>query len=103
MTGLQRAAQERSMQMAEAVAKVKAEILVVENKIKMQTELKNKSETVIMNAKKKMNDTVEESVCYLREHQKEMNDKFRGIDEAEQRQHAVRLEDMERIATELKK
>ncbi|XP_044170499.1 E3 ubiquitin-protein ligase TRIM71-like [Acropora millepora] len=102
MTGLKKAAQERSMQMAEAVAKVRAEILVVENKIKMQTELKNKSETVIMNAKKKMNDTVEESVRSLLEHQKKMNDKFRGIDEAERRKHAVRLEDMERIATELK-
>ena len=48
MTDAQKAAQEQKMQMAEAVAKVEAEILVYENEIKQQTELKNKNKTDIM-------------------------------------------------------
>ena len=102
MTDMQKAAQEHKLKMAEVVAKVKAEILLYEDQIKKQTELKNQNITDIMNAEKKMTDTVKELIRDLREHEKKMKDKFRDIYEAEQKQHAARLENLELINTQLK-
>ena len=62
MTDAQKAAEEQKLQMAKVVAKVKAEILLYENEIKQQTELKNKNKTDIMKAEKKMTDTMEELI-----------------------------------------
>ena len=98
----QKAAKEKKLQMAEAVDRVKAEILVYENEIKKQTELKNKNMTDIKNAEKKMTCTVEGLIRDLREHERKMKDKFRDIYEAEQKQHATRLEKLELITTQLK-
>ena len=98
----QKAAQEQKMQMAEAVAKVKAEIHVYENEIKKQKELRSKNITNVMNAEKNMTDTVEELIRDLREHEKKMKNKFRDIYEAEEKQHATRLENLELITTQLK-
>ena len=50
----------------------------------------------------KMTSTVEELIRNLREHEKKMKDKFRDIYQAEQKQHAVRLENLELINTQLK-
>ena len=102
MADLQKAAQEQKTQMAEGVAKLKAEILLCENEIKKQTEVKDKNMTDIMNAEKKMTDSVEEWIRDLREHEKKMKDKFRGIYEAEQKQHESKLENLEQIITQLK-
>ena len=98
----QKAAKEKKMQMAEAVDRVKAEILVYENEIKKQTELKNKNMTDIKNAEKKMTCTVEGLIRDLREHERKMKGKFRDIYEAEQKQYATRLEKLELITTKLK-
>ncbi|XP_029206879.2 E3 ubiquitin-protein ligase TRIM71-like [Acropora millepora] len=98
----QKAAQEQKVQMTDAVAKVKAEILVYEHKIKKQTELKDKNIADIMNAESKMTNTVEELIRDLRAHEKKMKLKFRDIYEAEQKQHATRLENLELITTQLK-
>lgn len=49
-----------------------------------------------------MTDTVEKLIGDLREHEKKMKDKFRDIYEAEQKQHAARLENLELITTQLK-
>jgi len=73
-----------------------------ENEIKKQTELKDKNVTDIMNAEKKMTDLVEEWIRDLREHEQKMKQKFREIYEAEQKQHATRLENLELITTQLK-
>ena len=62
MTDTQKAAEEQKLQMAEVVAKVKAEILLYEEQIKKQTELKNKNIAEIRNAEKKMTDTDRKSV-----------------------------------------
>ena len=97
-----KAVQEQKIQMMEAVDKVKAEILVYENEIKTQTELKDENTTDIMKAEKKMTDTMEELIRDLREHEDEMKDKFRDIYQAEQNQHATRLEKLELITTQLK-
>ena len=102
MTDTQKAAQEQKMQMVEIVAKMKAEILMYENEIKKQTELKHKNITDIMNAESKMTETVEELIRDLREHEKKMKDKFRDIYVSEQKQHSTRLENLELITTQLK-
>ncbi|XP_015765563.1 PREDICTED: E3 ubiquitin-protein ligase TRIM71-like [Acropora digitifera] len=102
MTDIQKAAKEQKLQMAEVVAKVKAEILLYEHQITKQTELKNQSEADIINAEKKMTASVEELIRDLREHEKKMKDKFRDIYKAEQKQHAARLENLELVNTQLK-
>ena len=102
LTDMQKAAQEQKMQMVEAVAKVRAEILVYENEIKKQTEFKNKNITGIMDAEKKMTESVEELISDLREYEKQLKHKFRDIYEAEQKQHATRLENLELFITQLK-
>ena len=58
MTDIQKAAEGQKLQMAEVVAKVKAEILLYDHQIKKQTELKNQNIANIRNAEKKMTDTV---------------------------------------------
>ena len=102
MTDLQKAAQEQKMQITEAVAKVEAEILVYENEIRKQTELKDKNITNNRNAEKKMIETVEGLIRDLREQEKKMKDRFRGFREAEQERHATRLENLEMINIQLK-
>ena len=102
VTHTQKAALEQKMQMTEALAKVKAEILLYEKEIKKQTELKDKNVTDIMNAEKKMTASVEEWIRNLREHEVKMKEKFREIYEAEQKQHETRLENLELITTQLK-
>ncbi|XP_068728078.1 E3 ubiquitin-protein ligase TRIM71-like [Montipora capricornis] len=102
MTDTQKAAQEHKMQMADAVAKVKAEIVRYAGEIKKQTDLKNKNKIHILNEEKKMTDTVEELIRDLREHEKKMKDNFREIYEAQQKQHATRLENFELLATQMK-
>ncbi|XP_068726646.1 E3 ubiquitin-protein ligase TRIM71-like [Montipora capricornis] len=101
-TDTQKAAQEQKMQMADAVAKVKAEIVRYESEIKKQTDLRNKNKIEILNEEKKMTDTVEKLIRDLREHERKMKDKFREIYEAEQKHHATRLENFELVATQLK-
>ena len=88
--------------MAESVAKVKAKITLCETEIKKQTDLQNKNIADIMNAEKKMIDTLDEWMRDLRQHKKKMKEKFRDIYEAEQRQHETRLENLELITTQLK-
>ena len=102
MTDTQKTAQERKMQMTDAVAKVKGEIVRLENEIKKQTYLKNKNKLEIMNEEKKMSDTVEEMIRDLRQHERDTKDKFREIYEAEQEHHARRLENFELVVTQLK-
>ena len=102
VTDTHKAAREQKMQMTEALAKLKAKILLYENEIKKQIELKDKNVTDIMNAEKKMKDSVEEWIRDLREHEKKMKQKFREIYEAEQKQHETRLENLELITTQMK-
>ncbi|XP_068726343.1 E3 ubiquitin-protein ligase TRIM71-like [Montipora capricornis] len=94
-TDTQKAAQEQKMQMSDAVAKVKAEMVRYESKIKKQTDLRNKNKIEILNEEKKMTDTVKKLIRDLREHERKMKDKSREIYEAEQKHHATRLENFE--------
>ncbi|XP_068726365.1 E3 ubiquitin-protein ligase TRIM71-like [Montipora capricornis] len=101
-TDTQKAGEEQKMHMAEAVAKVKAEMVRYESEIKKQTDLRNKNRVEILNEEKKMRDTVERLIRDLREHERKMRAKFREIYEAEQKHHATRLEIFELVATQLK-
>ncbi|XP_068675866.1 E3 ubiquitin-protein ligase TRIM71-like [Montipora foliosa] len=101
-TDTQKAAQEQKMQMADAVVKVKAEMVRYDSEIKKQTDLRNKNKIEILNEEKKMTDTVEKLIRDLREHERKMKDKFREIYEAEQKHQATRLENFELVATQLK-
>ncbi|XP_015762189.1 PREDICTED: E3 ubiquitin-protein ligase TRIM71-like [Acropora digitifera] len=102
VTDTRKAALEQTMQLTEAVAKLKTEILLYETEIKKQTELKHKNMTDITVAEKKMTDSVEEWIRNLREHEEKMKQKFREIYEAEQKQHETRLKNLELITTQLK-
>ena len=95
VTDAQKAAQEEKIQMAEAVTEVKLEILVYENEIKKQTELKNKTIAEIMNAEKKMADTVEEAIRNSREHEREMKDRILVFHLVEEEKHTMKLESLE--------
>ncbi|XP_068675730.1 E3 ubiquitin-protein ligase TRIM71-like [Montipora foliosa] len=101
-TDTKKAAQEQKMQMSDAVAKVKAEMVRYESEVKKQTDLRKKNKIEILNEEKKMRDTVEKLIRDLREHERKMKDKFREIYEAEQKHHATRLENFELVATQLK-
>ncbi|XP_068726366.1 E3 ubiquitin-protein ligase TRIM71-like [Montipora capricornis] len=101
-TDTQKAAQEQKMQIADVVAKVKAEIVRYESEIKKQTDLRNKNKVEILKEEEKMRDTVEKLIRDLREHERKMKDKFREIYEAEQKHHTTRLENFQLLATQLK-
>ncbi|XP_068727327.1 E3 ubiquitin-protein ligase TRIM71-like [Montipora capricornis] len=102
MTDTQKAAKEQKMQMSDAVAKVKAEMVRYESEIKKQTDLRNNNKVEILNEEKKMTDTVEKLIRDLREHERKMKEKFREIYEVEHKHHATRLENFELVATQLK-
>ena len=102
MIDTQKAAQEQKIQMADAMAKVKAEMVICENQIQKQVDLMDKNKNEILFAEKKMTDTVEELIRDLRQHERSMKAKFQEIYEAEQKHHATRLENFELVVTQLK-
>ena len=102
MTDTQKAAQVQKMQMTDAVKKVKAEVVIYENEIRKQTELMDKNKNEILCAEKKMTDAVEGLIRNLREHERTMKAKFAEICEAQQKQHATRLENFELVLAQLK-
>ena len=102
MIDTQKAAQERKMQMADAMAKVKAEMVICENQVQKQVSLMEKNKNEILFAEKKMTDTVEKLIRDLREHERTMKAKFHEIYEAQQKHHATRLDNFELVVTQLK-
>ena len=102
-TDAKETAREKKMQIAEAMAKVKDEVVVYENEIKKQTELKKQREAEIMNAEKKYTDNVEDLIHQLREHESNMKSKIREMYNAEEEaDHRTRLEDIQLIANQLR-
>ena len=102
MIDTQKAAQVQKMQMADAMAKVKAEIVICENQIQKQVSLMDKNKNEILFAVKKMTDTVEELIRDLQEHVTTMKAKFHEIYKAQQKHHETRLENFELVVTQLK-
>jgi len=102
MIDTQKATQEQKMQMADAMAKVKAEMVICENQIQKEVELMDKNENEILFAEKKMTDTVEELIRDLRERERSMKAKFQEIYEVEQKHHSTRMENFDMVVTQLK-
>ena len=102
MVDIQKAADEQKMQIAEALKKVKAEVVIFENEMKNQTELMNKNKTQISAAREKMNETVDDCIRLLTEHKASMNAKFDEINQAHQKAHATHLENFQLAVAQLK-
>ena len=102
MIDTMKAAQEQKIQMADAMAKLKAEMVICEHQIQKQVDLMDKNKNEILFAEKKMTDTVEELIRDLREHERTMKAKFHEIYEAQQKHHATRLDEFELVVTQLK-
>ena len=102
MVDMQKAADEQKMQIAEALKKVKAEVVIFENEMKDQTELMNKNKTQISAAREKMNETVDDCIRLLTEHKASMNAKFDEINQAHQKAHATHLENFQLAVAQLK-
>ena len=102
MVDMQKAADEQKMQIDEALKKVKAEVVILENEMKDQTELMNKNKTQISAAREKMNETVDDCIRLLTEHKASMNLKFDEINQAHQKAHATHLENFQLAVAQLK-
>ena len=102
MVDMQKAADEQKMQIDEALKKVKAEVVILENEMKDQTELMNKNKTQISAAREKMNETVDDCIRLLTEHKASMNAKFDEINQAHQKAHATHLENFQLAVAQLK-
>ena len=102
MMDTQKAAQIQKMQMADAMAKVKAETVICENQIQEEIDLMDKNKHEILFAEKKMTDAVEELIRDLREHERTMKARLHEIYEGQQKHHATRLDDFELVVTQLK-
>ena len=102
MVDMQKAADEHKMQIADALEKVKAEVVVHENQMKKEKELMDKSEVEISAAKRKMTETVDNCIRILTEHKSAMNAKFDEIYQAQQEAHATQLENFQFAVTRLK-
>ena len=102
MVDIQKAAEEQKMQIAEALKKVKAEVVIYENLLKQETELMDKNKSVIFAAQQKMNETVDDCIRFLTEHKAIMNAKFDEISQAQQKPHVTRLDNLQLAVTQLK-
>ena len=102
MVDMQKAADEQKMQIAEALKKVKAEVVIFENEMKHQMELMDENKTQISAAREKMNETVDNCIRLLTEHKASMNLKFDEINQAHQKAHATHLENFQLAVTRLK-
>ena len=102
MVDMQKAADEQKMQIAEALKKVKAEVVIFENEMKHQMELMDENKTQISAAREKMNETVDDCIRLLTEHKASMNAKFDEINQAHQKAHATHLENFQLAVAQLK-
>ena len=90
------------MQMADAMAKVKAEMVICEDQIQKQVDLMDKNKNEILSAEKKMTDAVDELIRDLREHERTIKVRLHEIYEAQQKHHSTQLENFELVVTQLK-
>ena len=65
MVDMQKAADEQKRQIALALKKVKAEVVIFENEMKHQMELMDENKTQISAAREKMNETVDDCIRLL--------------------------------------
>ena len=102
MVDMQKAADERKMQIADALEEVKTQVAVYENQMKKEKELMDKSELEISAAQRKMIETVDSCIRILTEHKSAMKVKFDEINQAQQKAHETQLENFQFAVTQLK-
>ena len=90
---IQQAAEERKVQITKAVDEAKAEIVVVERKMKRQMEFMKKSTDEMFASQNKVTAIVDELVQILREHEAAVKARLIQINEAQQRDHETRTEE----------
>ena len=93
MLDIQQAAEERKVQITKAVDEAKAEIVVVERKIKRQMEFMKRSTDEMFASQNKVTAIVNELVRILREHEAAVKARLIQINEAQQRDHETRTEE----------
>ena len=93
MLDIQQAAEERKVQIKKAVDEAKAEIVVVERKMKRQMEFMKKSTDEMFASQNKVTAIVDELVQILREHEAAVKARLIQINEAQQRDHETRTEE----------
>ena len=93
MLDIQQAAEERKVQIKKAVEEAKAEIVVVERKMKRQMEFMKKSTDEMFASQNKVTAIVDELVQILREHEAAVKARLIQINEAQQRDHETRTEE----------
>jgi len=92
MMDTQKAAQEQKMELANAMAKVKAEMVFCDDQVEKQVNFMDKNINEILFAEKKMTGTVEELIRDLpdlREHERKIKARLHEIYEAQQKHHAT--------------
>ena len=99
---IQQAAEERKMQMTESFERAKAKLVVVETKMKEQSELIKKREEEISVAEKKATEFVEEIIRSAKEHETDIKKELAEIKEKQKRYHANSLENFQLFATQLR-
>ena len=99
---IQEAAEERKVVMAKILNEAKAEIVVFEDKVNKQIELRNESKARMAATESRVTETVEELIQALRDEEKTVKEKLIAIDEEQEKDHAAQLEKFQMFATELK-
>jgi len=94
----QKAAQEQWMQMEDAMAKVKAQMVICENQIQKQVNLMDKNKNEVLFAENKVTELIRD----LREHERTMKATLHEIYEAQQKHQATQLENFELVVTQMK-
>ena len=75
------------MRMSEALEKVKVETVIDEDKLRKQTELRDRRKNEILSTEKKITEDVEGFIHDLRQYESTMKAKFAEILEAQQKHH----------------
>ena len=100
--GIQQAAEQEKLKMAEFLQEMKVEIDEREVQMEKMTELLSKSREKISAARNNLLTTVEELIRVLKEHEMIMENELDVLEEAEKRFHATQLEHFQTSITQLK-
>ena len=99
---IQEVAEKKKMQRMKILDRARANIVLLEDKMKEQRNLMDKSKEEALFTQSKVTETVEKLIGRLREHEAEIKTQVTKINEAQQREHTKRLADFEKNVTQLK-
>jgi len=99
---IQEVAEKKKLQRMKILDRAKADIVLLEAKMKEQRNLMDKSKEEALITQNKVTETVEKLIGRLREHEAEMKTQITKINEAQQKEHTKRLADFQQKVTQLK-